>query len=49
MFATNLANKGTGVKILMELLGHSKLETTMYYYVKATDDGKRKAVMTLSA
>lgn len=48
-FATNLANKGTGVKVLMELMGHENLSTTMNYYVKATDDGKRKAVMSLSA
>ena len=48
-FATNLASKGTGVKILMELMGHENLETTMNYYVKATDDEKRKAVALISA
>ena len=48
-FGTNLANKNTPLKVLMELMGHTKIETTMAFYVQATDEGKRQAVMTLTA
>ncbi|MCH9022341.1 MAG: tyrosine-type recombinase/integrase [Planctomycetes bacterium] len=45
-FGTKLASKNTPLKVLMDLMGHSKLETTMKYYVKVNDDQKRAAIMT---
>jgi integrase/recombinase XerD len=42
-FITNLAAKGIGVKVLMELAGHHNIATTQRY-IDVTDDMKRKAV-----
>lgn len=43
-YGTNLANMGTPVHTLKELMGHSKIETTMEYYVKSSDANKKAAV-----
>lgn len=47
-FATTVAQEASP-KVLMELMGHEKLETTMAYYVDAKMDEKRKAVAQISA
>ena len=48
-FLTLLANShngGQGIKphVLMLIAGHSKLQTTMQYYIRATDDDVRAAM-----
>jgi len=45
-FLANDSNEGRGVKphVLMRIAGHSKLQTTMQYYVRATDDDIRSAM-----
>ena len=43
-FAKNIANKGISPKVLKELVGYSKLEKTMKYYVNADIEEKRKAI-----
>ena len=48
-FGTNHANAGVSPKILMELMGHSRLETTMTYYVSTSMDQKREAVERVAA
>jgi integrase len=48
-FGTNLANKGISPKVLQELMGHAKLETTMKYYVNANMEQKKQAVAMLAA
>ena len=48
-FGTNHANSGASPKILMELMGHSKLETTMTYYVSTSLEQKKAAVAMVSA
>jgi len=48
-FGTRLANKGISPKILQELMGHAKLESTMKYYVGTDMDQKKAAVKLLSA
>ena len=46
-YGTNLANLGTPVYILKDLMGHSHIETTMSYYIKSIDANKRKAIKGL--
>jgi integrase len=47
-FATKLANNGISPKVLKELMGHTKLETTMGYYVNAGLSEKRKAIQQIT-
>jgi integrase/recombinase XerD len=42
-FATNLANQGTGIRVLMRLMGHRNISTTAVY-IDANDDMLRRAV-----
>lgn len=42
-FATNIANKGVSVRVLMRALGHKHISTTMQY-VDANDEMIRRAV-----
>jgi integrase/recombinase XerD len=42
-FATNIASKGVGIKVLQKLLGHKNIQTTSVY-IFASDDMMRKAV-----
>jgi integrase/recombinase XerD len=42
-FATNIASKGVGIKVLQKLLGHKNIQTTSVY-IYASDDMMRKAV-----
>jgi integrase/recombinase XerD len=42
-FITNLAAKGTGVRVLASLAGHRNIQVTMRY-IDASDDMKRNAV-----
>lgn len=42
-FATNIASKGIGIKVLQKLLGHKNIQTTSVY-IFASDDMMRKAV-----
>jgi integrase/recombinase XerD len=42
-FATNIASKGVGIKVLQKLLGHRNIQTTSVY-IFASDDMLRKAV-----
>jgi integrase/recombinase XerD len=42
-FATNIASKGVGIKVLQKLLGHKNIQTTSVY-IYASDDMLRKAV-----
>ena len=46
-YGTNLANLSTPVHTLKELMGHSSISTTMKFYVKSTDENKKKAVRGL--
>jgi len=48
-FGTNLANRGVSPKVIMELMGHSSLDTTMKYYVSASLEEKRKAILQMTA
>ena len=43
-YGTNLADLGTPVHTLKELMGHSNIQTTMEFYLKSTDANKLKAV-----
>ena len=43
-YGTNLADIGTPVHTLKELMGHSNVETSMEYYIKCSDANKMKAV-----
>jgi len=43
-YGTNLANLGTVVHTLKELMGHSNIQTTMEYYLFSSDANKKKAV-----
>ena len=45
-FITNLASKGVGVRVLMELSGHKNISTTQAY-IDVNDDMMRKAVNLL--
>jgi integrase/recombinase XerD len=42
-FATNIASKGVGIRVLQKLLGHKNIQTTSVY-IFASDDMLRKAV-----
>jgi integrase/recombinase XerD len=42
-FITELANHSVGIKVIMELAGHSQLGTTQRY-INVTPEQKRKAV-----
>jgi integrase/recombinase XerD len=42
-FATNIASKGVGIKVLQKLLGHKNIQTTSVY-IYASDDMLRRAV-----
>jgi len=42
-FATNLANQGTGIRVLMRLMEHRKISSTAVY-IDANDDMLRRAV-----
>lgn len=42
-FATNIASKGVGIRVLQKLLGHKNIQTTSVY-IYANDDMLRKAV-----
>lgn len=42
-FATSVASKGVGIKVLQKLLGHKNIQTTSVY-IFASDDMLRKAV-----
>jgi integrase/recombinase XerD len=42
-FATNIASKGVGIRVLQKLLGHKNIQTTSVY-IYASDDMLRKAV-----
>ena len=42
-FATEIANKGVGIKVLQKLLGHKNIQTTSVY-IFASDEQLRKAV-----
>ncbi len=46
-YGTNLANLGTPIHTLKELMGHSSITTTMKFYLKSTDENKKKAVRGL--
>ena len=46
-YGTNMANLPTPIQTLKELMGHSKIETTMTYYVYSSDENKKKAVRQL--
>ncbi len=45
----NFADGGRGVKphVLMRIAGHSKIETTLRYYIRATDDDLRLAMASV--
>ncbi len=49
-YLANHSNGGQGVKphVLMKLAGHSKLQTTMQYYITATEDDVREAMELMS-
>jgi len=42
-YATNIASKGVGIRVLQKLLGHKNIQTTSVY-IYASDDMLRKAV-----
>jgi len=46
-YGTNLANLGTPVHTLKELMGHSSIATTMKFYISVSDANKKKAVRGL--
>ncbi len=46
-YGTNLADLGTPVHTLKDLMGHSSIATTMKFYIKSTDENKKKAVRGL--
>jgi len=43
-YGTNLADLGTPVHTLKELMSHSNIQTTMKFYIKNNDENSRKAV-----
>ncbi len=46
-YGTNLADLGTPPHTLRALMGHSNINTTMKFYIKTTDENKKKAVRGL--
>ena len=46
-YGTNLADIGTPVHTLKDMMGHSDVKTTMSFYIKSTDANKLKAVEAL--
>ena len=48
MEVKNAEDKGQ-IKEVSELLGHSKVSTTYQYYIKASDEDKRKLLDQLDA
>jgi integrase len=46
-YSTNLADIGTPVHTLKDMMGHSDVKTTMNFYIKSTDANKLKAVEAL--
>lgn len=46
-YGTNLADLGTPPHTIKSLMGHSSINTTMTYYIKTTDENKKKAVKGL--
>ncbi|MBI9016306.1 MAG: site-specific integrase [Phycisphaerae bacterium] len=46
-YGTNLADAGTPVHTLKDMMGHSDIKTTMSFYIKSTDANKQKAVEAL--
>ena len=47
-YGTNLANLGTPVHTLKELMGHSSIETTMKFYLKCSDANKKLVIEGLN-
>lgn len=48
-FGTNLANRGKSPKVVMDLMGHADLTTTMKFYVDANVEEKKKAILEMTA
>lgn len=48
-FATNAVAAGVNVKVLQEILGHTKIETTMKYYVNVDNAQKLDAAEIIAA
>ena len=46
-YGTNLANLGTPIHTLKDLMGHASITTTMKFYLKSTDVNKKQAVRGL--
>jgi integrase len=46
-YGTNLADLNTPPHTLRDLMGHSSINTTMTFYIKSTDENKKKAVRGL--
>jgi len=46
-YGTNLADLGTPVHTLKDLMGHSSITTTMKFYIHVSDANKKKAVQGL--
>jgi integrase len=46
-YGTNLADLGTPVHTLKELMGHSNIETAMRFYIKNNAENSRKAAERL--
>jgi len=43
-YGTNIANLGTPIHTLKQLMGHSNVETTMGYYLHSSDANQKKTV-----
>ena len=43
-YGTNLADLGTPVHTLKQLMGHSNIQTTMDFYLHVSDENMKKAV-----
>ncbi len=46
-YGTNLANLNTPPHTLKDMMGHSSISTSMKFYIKSTDENKKKAVRGL--
>ena len=42
-YATRILRKGTEIKDVADILGHSRIETTENYYISSTEESKREA------